>query len=250
MPAPFESKEFAGQWTEALDRIGMQEHRRSRVPARLSNSGQQVTDWNDVQAVGFYWGDGAANAPFPGKVMAVAKSDGSRLVVEASDPANLITRSAVRVLSGSSWAAWVIDDRRPAFLLGNDKGSTVVPHNEWTFLNTASASGNNFRNDGFTYGLGRILVPKPGIYDLDISVRFGQTASGEARLVRVFPDDLSAAAGNVWLRNTAWAAQQQVLSLSAKVMVDTHIKVQVYQNSGANMSVLLDNIALEWRGPK
>lgn len=33
------------------------------LPSRLTQRGQQVTDWNDAVASGFYWGLAAANAP-------------------------------------------------------------------------------------------------------------------------------------------------------------------------------------------
>lgn len=243
---PYESHEFAGQFEEMKQRIGAQGRRRSGVPARLT--GAEISNWDDITLPGFYWGEDAANAPFAGKVMAEVMGDGTRLVIEARDPANLLTRSARRVFDGSSWAGWLMDDRRPGFLIGVNKGKTTVPHNSWTFLNTANSEGTNARNDGFTYGLGRILVPRPGIYDVDVSVRFGQTASGEARLLRMFADEAPETYGNEWHRVASWAAQQQVITLSGRLPLAGWFKVQAYQNSGANMDVVIDNISAEWRG--
>lgn len=93
-------------------RLDLLERRLARAtPARLSTAGQEVTDWHDVTAAGFYWGRDAANAPDGGLVTAVAKRANSRLVLEASK-ADVTPSSRIRTwrdlwVSGAGWQGWV-----------------------------------------------------------------------------------------------------------------------------------------------
>lgn len=86
------------------------------LPGRLSPVGQQVTNWDNVKAAGFYWQastDGpTANGPdttrgWSGRVFQGA---GVRLIQELSDPTISVTKMREtwrRVWNGTAWTAWV-----------------------------------------------------------------------------------------------------------------------------------------------
>lgn len=70
--------------------------------------GQKVTDWNQATDNGWYFGNGAANAPVAGDLMGRVYRNGSGVIVqEIPDPSALVTRVYRRVYSGS-WQAWVL----------------------------------------------------------------------------------------------------------------------------------------------
>lgn len=98
-----------GAKVDALDaRVALLE-RTGGIADRLN--GKQISDWDAIREPGFYWANNAANAPYPGMVMAQAIVDGAnRIVVEAVDPANIANGRARRVFNGSTWAAWVVTE--------------------------------------------------------------------------------------------------------------------------------------------
>lgn len=93
---------------QSLDqRVSNLERAGASVPSRLSSTGSQVTDWNSAIEVGFYWGNGAANAPVSGNLMGRVYRNGAGVILqEVPDPSALATRIYRRVYSAGVWGAW------------------------------------------------------------------------------------------------------------------------------------------------
>ena len=79
-----------------------------RASAREASSamGQQVSNWNDATDAGWYWGNGATNAPVAGNLSGTVTRNGASVVVqEVNDPADA-SRVYRRTYAGS-WGPWV-----------------------------------------------------------------------------------------------------------------------------------------------
>lgn len=99
------------------DRIKDLESRIARLPSpyslptRLSVSGAEVTDWDNVTEVGFYWSTaGAANEPDPRNLVGRVFVHGNgRIMQEVSDPTTTLIdleKTWRRVWDGTTWTAW------------------------------------------------------------------------------------------------------------------------------------------------
>lgn len=125
--------------------------------------------------------------------------------------------------------------RNPAALVGLNKGTTVVPSGGFASLNTSSGVGTNLRNNGFTYGVGQILVPTPGLYSITVQVSFPANANGTQRGVRISVD------GTTYIVDEPRHALTnnllyRTLSVSG-IPVNNGFEIGVRQDSGANLSV-------------
>lgn len=157
------------------------------------------------------------------------------------------TYNAATNPGGASPAGWYPLGNGPT-LIGISKGNTTLINGTWTWLNTGTGDGTNIRNDGFTYGAGDIDVPIPGVYDVSVTVNFGSTANGEARLVRLFADDDATTFAQDWRRIGSWSSQAQFINVAGTAQLGSKLMIQAYQNSGAAMNSLLANVEIAYRG--
>lgn len=84
MPVPT-PRDMVGQGRETDMRLTLLERRLASagVPERLGTQGQEVSDWNDARATGFYWSPkGALNAPEDVVLVGVTQADGVGNVVQ------------------------------------------------------------------------------------------------------------------------------------------------------------------------
>ncbi len=246
----------AGLLSKILRRLTTLENRRFTLPARLGGNGRQIANWNDATSDGFYWGDSASNQPEAGLMVGLVVRTGTRVTQEvhkADISLSSSMRTWRRVLAAGTWTAWVPVTGAP-MLVTTDRGLTTIPGSTWTRLNTASSGGTFSKNDGFTFGVGGITVPRPGIYDVDATVRFGSATAGDARLLRLEADDVfpdGTGYGANWGRYASgmWANQNQRRQVTGKVPINNRLNIECYQNSGANMNVVLDTLSMVWLAP-
>lgn len=152
---------------------------------------------------------------------------------------------------GATPAGWYPFGGDVPKLVAENKGVTITTSAVWALLNTGFGDGQTYRNDGFTWGVGNIDVPYPGIYHVEATVRFSAANTGDARLVRLYGDEVNVFS-NFWLRMASggtWSSSQvQSLHLSGFVQCASTFSLGTYQNSGSNNNVLLQDIAAEFRG--
>lgn len=108
-------KDFEGLMTDTRDRLAIVERRIGALPDRLREGGQQVTNWNDAKAVGFYWGIDATNQPVPigGPVawwsgIIQSFNGGARILQTLSRPdaPGYPTYSRFYTSSSGTWSEW------------------------------------------------------------------------------------------------------------------------------------------------
>lgn len=116
VPTP---RNMDGLLADFSSRITGLERRQGGLPDRLSSRGQQVTDWDDALAAGFYWSAEAANQPsYPGSggggiwfqgVVTVNNSGSGRILQELRESnTTRLSVSYQRYWNGASWSAWEI----------------------------------------------------------------------------------------------------------------------------------------------
>lgn len=148
MPVPT-PRGMVGQGRETDMRLTLLERRLASagIPERLGPNGQEVLDWNDATAAGFYWGYGAANHPasptdYPGtnhtwwvgQVQVFPHETGARIKQMVTRPNYPEGWEFARYSTdgGATWGAW------------KNIGFTEP----WTDLRGYLASGVSYKADG------------------------------------------------------------------------------------------------------
>lgn len=157
--------------------------------------------------------------------------------------------NAVSNPGGATPAGWYPVAGQMPTLIGHNKGNTVLANGSWTEMNTAAGSGTNIRNDGFTYGVGTIGLPLPGIYQISATVGFPGSNGGSLRSLLI-ATSFGSEFGRSDLRLTAMSASSIMLSTSFIVPATTNFAIRAIQDSGGSMSAVgLAYISATFIGP-
>lgn len=116
MPFPPIDKSFSGLIRDIAARVTLLERRRIVVPGRLSEYGEEVTDWNNVDTAGFYWSENVPNqATNTGLYAGIVSVNGNgsfnvrqrcwRIYIDGSVPD---LRTWERNRSNGTWSPWVL----------------------------------------------------------------------------------------------------------------------------------------------
>jgi hypothetical protein len=134
---------FTGVLSNLAERVTSLE-RRSRsvpLPTRIGPFGQQLFDWDVVDAPGFVWGVDAANSPTAGPIVGVVSRTDERIVVEAwaTDGTSGTWR---RTQTGGVWGAWISTAAAELVFNGGTIAHSALPSSFPVGITIGSADGS------------------------------------------------------------------------------------------------------------
>lgn len=133
-------------------------------------------------------------------------------------------------------------------LIGTAKGTTTVQTGSgFTDLNTSPNVGTDIRNDGYTYGVGTIAVPRPGIYAISAQVSFPSSTSGTQRGVRITANAETYTAQET--RNSRSAGPEYVSVAVEAMPVSGGFQIGVRHDMGSAQSIELARVSARYLGP-